>query len=62
MTSVEGLLGALESCSPGSCVFPCPDSGSVDAFTVPSSLFGKELINIPEVGTLCLIVTLCRVH
>lgn len=37
-------------------------TASVNAFTVPSPLFGKELINIPEAGTLCLIVSICRIH
>lgn len=31
----------------GSCLFSHLDSASVRAVTVPSSLFGKELINIP---------------
>lgn len=53
MTSVERLTGALESCSSGSCVFSRPDSASVNAFMVPLSFLGKELINIPEAGTLC---------
>lgn len=51
-------MGALESCSSGSFMLACLDSASVNAFTVPSSLFGKELISIPEAGTLCLIVSL----
>lgn len=58
MTNVERFMGALESCSSGSFMLACLDSASVNAFTVPSSLFGKELISIPEAGTLCLIVSL----
>lgn len=53
MTSVERLMGALESCSSGSRIFSCPDSASVNAFMVPLSFLGKELINIPEAGTRC---------
>lgn len=58
LSARDKSMGALESCSSGGCTFPCPDSASVNAFIVPSSLFGKELINIPEAGTLCFIVSL----
>lgn len=52
MASVVRHMGALESCSSGSCMFSCPDSASVNAFMVPLSFLRKELINIPEAGTL----------